>query len=213
MKGSIFLAEAAVLSLSIISCGGGKQPAQRDPAPESVIVEHVTDSPPSGPASNQPMKPAAPQPASERIGKTVVPLHSATGARTPAAALPPSRQAAPNGDLVVEARLVEIPGTFPPNELYNYVYVMKYRVLEVAEGSYERDEILVGHYNPLIPRDRIKDNMRAYVTGNVQGFAEGDKHRLVLTTPLEKVWKEAVEDEYFDEPGEKFFALRADKAK
>ncbi|MBD3242540.1 MAG: hypothetical protein GF331_18265, partial [Chitinivibrionales bacterium] len=29
--------------------------------------------------------------------------------------------------LKVVARLIEIPGTFPPNDLYNYVYIMKYR--------------------------------------------------------------------------------------
>src|SRR5660397_222779 len=32
--------------------------------------------------------------------------------------------------LVITARLIEIPGKFAPNDLYNYVYIMKYRVVK-----------------------------------------------------------------------------------
>lgn len=115
--------------------------------------------------------------------------------------------------LVVTARLVEIPGTFPPNDLYNYVYVMKYRVLEVEEGEYGDKEILVGHYNPLIPRKQINDKMDEYVEGDIEKFEEGAKHRLVLITPIESVWNEALEDEYFDQDVDKYYALETKAVK
>jgi len=35
--------------------------------------------------------------------------------------------------LIIIARLVEIPGKFPPNDLYNYVFIMKYRVVKVLK--------------------------------------------------------------------------------
>lgn len=117
-----------------------------------------------------------------------------------------------NDTLIVIARVVEIPGKFAPNDLYNYVYVMKYRVLKVEKGAYTEKEILVGHYNPLIPRKNIKDRMSLFVKGDADRFEVGVKHRLVLITPIESVWKDAVEDEYFDSALTKYFALRADVA-
>ncbi|MBD3315424.1 MAG: hypothetical protein GF344_06525 [Chitinivibrionales bacterium] len=114
--------------------------------------------------------------------------------------------------LVITARVVEIPGTFPPNDLYNYVYVMKYRVLDVEKGDYDGREILVGHYNPLIPRSQVDDKMDEYVDGNVKKFEKGSKQRLVLVSPISKVWNEAMEDEYFDSEDPKFYALKADVA-
>lgn len=116
--------------------------------------------------------------------------------------------------LKIIGRVIEIPGTFPPNDLYNYVYVMKYRVMKVLNGSYDEKEILVGHYNPLIPRQKIKDKMDKYVEGDVKKFEEGNKHKLVLVNPIDEVWNEALEDEYFDiDMGEKYYAVRADGAK
>ncbi|MBD3345930.1 MAG: hypothetical protein GF401_12780 [Chitinivibrionales bacterium] len=118
-----------------------------------------------------------------------------------------------NDTLVVEARVVEIPGAFPPNDLYNYVYIMKYRVTEVLKGSYDDKEILVGHYNPLIPRKQVSDKMDKYVDGNVEKFEEGAKHKLTLIKPIDKVWQEALEDEYFDTQDDKYYALKAEKLK
>ncbi len=115
--------------------------------------------------------------------------------------------------LVIKARLLEIPGVFPPNDLYNYVYVMKYRVLKVERGTYEEREILVGHYNPRVARGNITGDMDTLVDGDVGSFEVGDKHKLVLVKPLSKVWDGAVEDEYFDYSGDKYFAVKADKAK
>ncbi|MDO5576246.1 MAG: hypothetical protein Q4F84_04140 [Fibrobacter sp.] len=117
---------------------------------------------------------------------------------------------AQNDTLVVDARIIEIPGTMPPNDLYNYVYVMKYRVIKVIRGEYSNQEILVGHYNPLIPRRLIKDKMKSVVSGTVEKFEKGAKHNLVLVE-IEKVWNDAVENEYFDSDLPVYFAITADK--
>jgi hypothetical protein len=114
--------------------------------------------------------------------------------------------------LIILARLIEIPGKFAPNDLYNYVYIMKYRIIKVLKGSYAAQEILVGHYNPLIPRPQIRDNMAPVVRGNVARFETGAKHKLTLVTPVERVWKDAVEDDYADSDLDKYFALKADVA-
>lgn len=116
--------------------------------------------------------------------------------------------------LVVTALLAEIPGKFAPNDLYNYVYIMKYKVLKVEKGAYTQKEILVGHYNPLIPRPKIKDKMDPVVNGNVTGFKVGAKHRLTLITPIDAVWNDAVEEsDYIDSELERYFALQADVVK
>jgi hypothetical protein len=114
--------------------------------------------------------------------------------------------------LIVLARITEIPGAFPSNDLYNYVYIMKYRVIKVLRGTYKGQEILVGHYNPLIPRRQIKDRMRPLVGGDVVKFEKGARQRLVLVMPIEKVWKDAVEDNYPDSDLNKYYALKADVA-
>jgi len=114
--------------------------------------------------------------------------------------------------LVIVARLVEIPGKFPPNDLYNYVFIMKYRVIKVLKGSYIPQDILVGHYNPLIPRNQIKGPMAPLVKGTISGFEVNAVHTLVLIKPIEGVWKDAIEDDYPDSELEKYYALRADAA-
>ncbi|MCX7725976.1 MAG: hypothetical protein N2053_03905 [Chitinispirillaceae bacterium] len=125
-----------------------------------------------------------------------------------------TKEISKQGDtLVVIARLTEIKGKFVENELYDYVYVMKYSVITVEKGSYTKKEILVGHYNPLIPRKQIKDKMDPYVDGTVERFTIGEKHRLTLIEPIEKVWDGAIEDEYFDTDLKKYFALKVDVVK
>jgi hypothetical protein len=115
--------------------------------------------------------------------------------------------------VVMTARLIEIPGTMPPNDIYNYVFVMKYRVIKVEKGRYDGQEILVGVYNPLIPRKQLKDAMKNNAAGDVAKFVVGDKHRLSLLTPIEKVWKDQVEDDYIDSDLPKYYAVRTDMAK
>jgi len=118
-----------------------------------------------------------------------------------------------NDTLVVNARLLEIPGTLPSNDLYNYVYIFNYRVLKVIKGSYTKKEIFVGQYNPLIARKAINDKMKKFVDGNVKKFSVGDKQILTLIHPIDKVWTEAIEDEYFDDESEKYYALKTDRLK
>jgi hypothetical protein len=115
-----------------------------------------------------------------------------------------------NDTLVVTARLIEIAGKFVPNDLYNYVYIMKYRILTVERGAYKQREILVGHYNPLIARRLLADAMAPFARGTVERFVVGEKHRLTLIAPIEQLWDGAVEDEYLDTELTKYFALRAD---
>jgi len=112
--------------------------------------------------------------------------------------------------LVVTARLVEIPGRFAPNDAYDYVYIMKYRIIKVEKGVCTDKEILVGHYNPLIARSMINDKMDASVNGTVEKFAVGEKHRLSLVAPVEAYWNGAIETEYYDTPLQTFFAVNAD---
>jgi hypothetical protein len=117
-----------------------------------------------------------------------------------------------DGKLVIVAELTDIPGQFPANELYNYAYIMKYKVLKVVQGSYADAEILVGHYNPRIARNDIKDDQDSKVGGNLTSFQKGDVHYLVLN-PLDGEWTGAVEDEYFKDKRPRWWALWADKAK
>jgi hypothetical protein len=146
-----------------------------------------------------PVKKAAPKAASVKKDATPAPAKAAPAAKA-------------NDTLVIIARITEIPGKFAPNDLYNYVYIMKYRVLNVVKGAYKGQEILIGHYNPLIPRSQIKDQMKKFVSGNAQKFEVGAKHQLTLITPIDKVWKEAIEDEYPDSELEKYYALKTDVA-
>jgi len=89
------------------------------------------------------------------------------------------------GSVEVTAQLVEIRGTFPPNDLYDYVYVLKYHVLETHRGKVDGETILVGHYNPLKPRAQAADAKSGEIGGNVKRFAAGDIHRMALETPLD----------------------------
>ena len=135
------------------------------------------------------------------------------GAASAAPAKAPAPRALAGDTLVVTARLTEIAGKMPSNDLYSYVYIMKYRIMKIEKGSCKDQDLLVGVYNPLIPRAQIKDKMAALAKGDVSRFEIGGKHRLVLLKPLDKVWKDAVEDEYVDSDLDKYYALRVDAVK
>ncbi len=115
-------------------------------------------------------------------------------------------------NLRVEGKLSEIPGKMPPNDLYNYVYVLKYKVTKVVEGKFDGKEILVGVYNPLIARGQVKDKMADKSKGDVRAFKVGDKHTLKLVK-LEGNYDGAVEDEYFDDESERYLAVEVLKSK
>ncbi len=115
-------------------------------------------------------------------------------------------------NLTIQGKLTEIPGKMPPNDLYNYVYILKYKVTKVLEGKFAGKEILVGVYNPLTPRGASADKMAKLFQGDVRAFKAGDSHVLKLL-PLEGNYSGAVEDEYFDDESERYLAVEVLKAK
>jgi hypothetical protein len=131
-------------------------------------------------------------------------------------ALAPRAQAetpppAPAGSVTVTAKLVEIPGKFPDDDLYDYAYVMRY---VVVGGPMDKQTILVAHYKPKQPRSAIKDKMKTVVSGKLRSFRQGDTHKLQLTADLKSVWKGALVDEFssVDHKSTRYFALVADPA-
>jgi len=111
------------------------------------------------------------------------------------------------GAIEVTAKLVEIPGPFPPNDLYNYGYVLKYKVLAVHRGKLDGDEILVAHYNPLKPRSTAQDEFSGKVGGHLDRFRAGDVHRMALEAPLDNFWMGGVVDKYFQQKGVRYWAV------
>ena len=113
--------------------------------------------------------------------------------------------------LTVTAKLVEIPSKLPPDELYDYAYVMRYVVIG---GPMDKQTIFVAHYKPRQPRSGIKDQMKSVVSGKVRSFHQGDVHKLQLTPNLKSVWKGALVDEFAatDRKSVRYFALVADPA-
>lgn len=113
--------------------------------------------------------------------------------------------------LEVTAKLVEIPSKLPPDDLYDYAYVMRY---QVQGGPLDQQFILVAHYKPLQPRSKIKDKMKAHVGGKLRSFKTGDVHLLKLSSDLKSVWKGALVDEYAatDRKSVRYWCLQADPA-
>jgi hypothetical protein len=103
------------------------------------------------------------------------------------------------GTVEVTARLKEIPGDFPSNDLYDYAYILKYEVLEVHRGAEVGGEIAVAHYNPLKPRSEAQDDFSGTVGGNLRNFRAGDVHRMALEYPLDNHYMGALVDKYFGE--------------
>ncbi len=117
----------------------------------------------------------------------------------------------PTSTIEVTARLTKIPGKFPADELYDYVYVMQY---QVEGGALDKQTILVAHYKPRRARNEIDDNMQKVVGGSLKRFEVGAVHKLTLTAEMRKVWKGAVVDEFFDtdRKSKRYFCLKADAA-
>src|SRR5258708_38645401 len=88
-----------------------------------------------------------------------------------------SRTSSAAAPITVTAKLVEIPSSLPPDDLYDYAYVMRY---EVIGGPLDKQLILVAHYKPRLPRAKIKDGMKAHVGGKLRSFTKGDVHKLKL---------------------------------
>ena len=113
--------------------------------------------------------------------------------------------------LEVTAKLVEIPSKMPPDDLYDYAYVMRY---QVQGGALDKQFILVAHYKPLLPRSKIKDKMKAQVGGKLRSFTQGDVHKLKLAPDLKAIWKGALVDEYAatDHKSVRYWCLQVDPA-
>ena len=136
---------------------------------------------------------------------TLVPLLLAGCARQ--AANEVDKEVTSLGTAEVTAQLVEIPGPFPANDLYNYAYVLKYRVLKVHRGQVPEQEILVGHYNPLKPRATVQDDASGKVGGHLDAFRAGDVHRMALEAPLDQFWMGGIIDKYFQQKGARYWAV------
>ncbi len=111
------------------------------------------------------------------------------------------------GSAEVTAELIEIPEPFPPNDLYNYAYVLKYRVLKVHRGQIQPGEIFVGQYNPLKSRERAQDDVSGKVGGHVTSFRARDAHRMALASPLDQFWLGGIIDKYFEQTGTRYWAI------
>jgi hypothetical protein len=111
------------------------------------------------------------------------------------------------GTTEVSAQLLEIPGPFPANDLYNYAYVLKYRVVSVHRGQLGGKEILVAHYNPLKARSKAQDEFSGRLGGHLQRFRAGDIHRMALQAPLDQYWMGGVIDKYHKETGTRYWAV------
>ena len=122
------------------------------------------------------------------------PLFAGCGARpTPTDGADP--RVTTMGTIEVTARLADIPGEFPPNDLYDYAYVMKYDVLETHRGE-ASSTIYVGHYNPLKKRGEAADDRSGEIGGNITRYRVGDIHRLALDVPIENFCMAGIVNEY-----------------
>jgi hypothetical protein len=110
------------------------------------------------------------------------------------------------------AKLLEVPGKMPPDDLYDYAFVMKYEV--TGGGKLDKQTILVAHYKPRQPRAKIKDKMKPFVAGTVRSFNVGDVHKLELAADLKMIWKGPLVDEYAaaDRKSVRYWCLKADPA-
>ncbi len=126
---------------------------------------------------------------------------------------PPSKEVTTLGKYEVTARLSQIIGEFPPNKLYDYVYVMKYDVIKVHRGQIESREIYVGHYNPLKSRASATDKFSGRIGGNVERFQVGDVHRMAMDAPLDQIYMGGIIDKHFKESGTRYWAIWSERAR
>ena len=108
------------------------------------------------------------------------------------------------GSIEVTARLVHVRGEFPPNDLYDYAYVMKYEIVQTHRGDVPKT-ILVGHYNPLKPRATAADARSGEIGGDATGFKVGDVHRMALEVPIDEYSMVGIINKYADETQEPIY--------
>ena len=123
----------------------------------------------------------------------MVALASSCAAPTPDDGAGP--KVATMGSIEVTAKLVDIAGDFPSNELYDYAYVMKYEILEVHRGEIA-ETVLVGQYNPLKTRMEAADARSGEIGGNLTRFRVGDIHRLALEPDIDAYCMAGIVNKY-----------------
>jgi hypothetical protein len=123
----------------------------------------------------------------------------------------PAARADAGETVAVTAKLVEIPSKFPPDDLYDYAYVMRY---EVIGGPLDKSSILVAHYKPRQARSKIRDKMKDFVGGKLRSFTVGDIHKMKLAPDLKKIWKGPLVDEFAatDHKSVRYWCLEVDPA-
>jgi hypothetical protein len=123
----------------------------------------------------------------------------------------PAARADTGETIAVTAKLVEIPSKFPPDDLYDYAYVMRY---EVIGGPLDKSSILVAHYKPRQARSKIRDKMKDFVGGKLRSFTVGDIHKMKLAPDLKKIWKGPLVDEFAatDHKSIRYWCLEVDPA-
>jgi hypothetical protein len=100
------------------------------------------------------------------------------------------------GQFEVTAKLAEILGEFPPNDLYDYAFVLKYDILKVHRGNIAEKTIYVGQYNPLKKRAMAADARSGEIGGDVTWFRAGDVHRLALASPIDDHFMGGIVNKY-----------------
>ena len=108
-------------------------------------------------------------------------------------------QVTTRGKFEVTAQLVEIRGAFIDEPMYDYAFVMKYKVLKVHRGDIKGGTVYVGHYNPLKPRDKVADARVPDIGGNLQKFTVGGVHRMALEVPIDDNYMGGIVNRYFGE--------------
>jgi len=112
------------------------------------------------------------------------------------------------GSVEVTAELLEIPGEFPDIPMYDYAFVLKYKVLNVHRGKVDAEVIYVGHYNPLKRRDKAADARVREIGGNLKRFRAGDVHRMALEVPIDDYYMGGIINRYFEkETGPIYWAV------
>ena len=124
--------------------------------------------------------------------------------KTPAAMTLPAK-APVTGKVVVVATLEALPGAFPADDLYNYAYVLKYRVDSVVQGTIGTKEIFVAHYKPRLNRAKAKEETQGKADGSLDLFREGDRHYLVLNG-ADSLWQGPLEDNYPQDKSPRWWA-------
>lgn len=149
--------------------------------------------------------------ASALAGSTLAAEEKPAAKKVAAEKTAPAVKEAPKEDIEVTARLVDIPAKFPPEDLYDYAFVMAY---EVVGGKLDKQTIYVAHYKPRQKRKKINDDMKKYVGGKLKRFKVGALHQMKLSPNLKKIWQGAVVDEFSatDRKSTRYWCLHVDKA-